>query len=92
MYALKYGNVHDVRATGGLNDTIEQYDHYTMIGNGFKFSAYDSKALFRAIEQAIGLYKDKKAWKKLMLTGMKNDFSWDRSANHYLDLYNSILR
>jgi starch synthase len=92
MYALKYGTVPVVRATGGLNDTIEQFDENTMTGNGFKFESYDAEALLMAIKQSVALYKDKKTWKKLMLTGMKSDFSWNKSAGEYIKIYESIRR
>jgi starch synthase len=92
MYALKYGTVPVVRATGGLNDTIEQYDNQKMKGNGFKFVPYDSIALLDAIKLAVRCYKDKIAWKRLMANGMKSDFSWDRSAERYLDIYGSIAK
>jgi starch synthase len=92
MYALKYGTVPIVRATGGLNDTIDQFDENTMTGNGFKFETYDSEALLDALKHAVELYKDKKTWKKLMLNGMKSDFSWDRSAEEYIKIYESVRR
>jgi len=90
MYALKYGTVPVVRATGGLNDTIEQYDEKTTNGNGFKFGPHDSEALFKAITKAVDLFKDKKSWKRLMTKGMRSDFSWDRSAEKYIDIYESV--
>jgi len=90
MYALKYGTVPVVRSTGGLNDTIEQYNSHTNSGNGFKFDSYDSKSFLNAVEQAVGLFQDRKSWKKLMLNCMKHNFSWDSSAKRYLELYSSI--
>jgi starch synthase len=92
MYALKYGTVPVVRATGGLNDTIEQYDNQKMKGTGFKFVPYDSIALLDAVKLAVRCYKDKIAWKRLMSNGMKSDFSWERSAEKYLDIYGSIVK
>jgi starch synthase len=92
MYALKYGTVPVVRATGGLNDTIEQFDSQLMKGNGLKFGLYNSQALFDALKTAVGLYKDNKAWRRLMGNGMKSDFSWDRSAERYLDIYKSAAK
>jgi starch synthase len=92
LYALKYGTVPVVRSTGGLNDTIEQYDNRLMKGNGFKFSRYNLSALLDAVKSAFELYKDKKAWKRIMANGMKCDFSWDRSARSYLDIYRSIKK
>ncbi len=90
MYALKYGTIPLVRATGGLNDTIETFDEKTGKGNGFKFRPDDSKALLNEIKRAVRLFKNKKVWKRLMLNAMAADFSWDRSAKAYLDLYNAI--
>ena len=92
MYALRYGTIPIVRATGGLNDTIEQYDKETGTGNGFKFGPYAPDALLKAIEKAIDLFKDKNAWRRLMLQGMKSDFSWDRSAGSYINIYESMRR
>ena len=91
MYALRYGTIPLVRATGGLNDTVEPFDEKTVKGNGFKFITYDAKALLDKIELAIHIFSDKKVWKQLMVNGMNADFSWDISAKAYLDLYKSIM-
>jgi len=90
LYALKYGTVPVVRATGGLDDTIVSFDRKTKKGNGFKFASYEADAFFSAIRQAIDLFSDAGSWKRLMANGMKEDFSWDRSAESYLALYESI--
>jgi starch synthase len=90
MYALKYGTVPIVRATGGLNDTINDFDGEK--GNGFKFHGYEPSSLLKAIEKAVTLFQDKTKWKKLMSNGMKEDFSWERSARRYLELYESMKR
>jgi starch synthase len=92
MYALKYGTVPLVRATGGLEDTITQYDPQTGEGNGFKFGPYDSKAFMSAIRQATLLFQNTRAWKQLITRGMKADFSWSRSAQTYLELYQTVVR
>ncbi len=92
MYAMKYGTVPLVRATGGLEDSVEQFDPETGEGTGFKFKKYDPKAFLEAIRSAVGLFGDKPSWNKLIQNCMKADFSWDRSARQYLDLYNKILR
>jgi starch synthase len=92
MYALRYGTVPVVRATGGLDDTIEDFDPKTKKGNGFKFSAYEPEAFFEAIKRAVDLFEDSDTWKILMANGMKEDFSWDRSAKKYLKLYRSISK
>lgn len=91
LYALRYGTVPVVRATGGLEDTVAAYDPGTGDGNGFKFLAYDPGAFLDAVRRAIDLFKDKETWRGIMITGMREDFSWDRSARGYLDLYLSIV-
>jgi len=91
MYALRYGTVPLVRATGGLDDTIAPYNPRTEKGNGFKFAPYEAKAFLESVGQAIELFGNSKAWKRLMANGMTADFSWDRSAQQYLDLYQSVM-
>jgi starch synthase len=92
MYALKYGTVPIVRATGGLDDTIVPFDPKTGDGNGFKFSAYEPKPFLEAIRRAVALFQDAKAWERLMANGMREDFSWERSARRYLEVYRSLTR
>jgi len=91
MCALKYGAVPVVRATGGLDDTVVQIDPKTGEGNGFKFGPYDSAAFLEAIQQAVDLFQNHKDWKKLIANGMRADFSWDRSAKKYIELYRSLM-
>jgi starch synthase len=91
MYALRYGTVPLVRATGGLNDTIVPFDPEAEQGNGFKFGPYTEGALMGSVKEAVRLYQDSTTWQVLMRNGMRADFSWDRSAQRYLDLYESIL-
>ncbi|UCH07072.1 MAG: glycogen synthase GlgA [Deltaproteobacteria bacterium] len=91
MYALKYGTVPVVRATGGLEDTIVQFISRTARGNGFKFRPYKAAAFLQAIREAVALFTDLKAWRKLTANGMKADFSWEQSARKYLELYKSLL-
>jgi starch synthase len=92
MYALKYGTIPIVRATGGLDDTIKPYDPAKKSGNGFKFGPYKAGAFLGAIQEALTLYRDKEAWTDLMQNGMKEDFSWDRSARRYLQIYQTLIR
>ena len=90
MYALRYGTVPLVRATGGLRDTIVPFDQRTGEGNGFSFGPFDPASFLSAIRKAIELFHDRTTWKKLMINGMKEDFSWDFSARRYLELFRSI--
>jgi starch synthase len=85
IYSLKYGTVPVVRATGGLDDTIEPFNGKT--GTGFKFVGYTPGALLGVIRDAVGYYRQPKAWRQLMLNGMKKDFSWPSSAKQYVKVY-----
>ena len=91
MYALKYGTVPVVRATGGLQDTVEEFDPGSRTGNGFKFGPYEPGAFLDAVRRATDLWSDREAWETLMRNGMRADFSWNRSAERYLDLYQSLV-
>ncbi len=92
MYSIVYGTVPVVHATGGLKDTVEPYNPKTGTGTGFLFEEYTSKALVETLNRAITLFKeDKKAWRKLIVNGMKKDFSWQNSAKNYAELYKKIL-
>ena len=75
MYSLKYGTVPIVRATGGLDDTIQDFDLKSGKGNGFKFSEYSSKALLETVKRAVSVFEDKQKWLKLMKNGMNEDHS-----------------
>jgi starch synthase len=87
MYSLKYGTVPIVRATGGLDDTIEPWDARTGKGTGFKFSEYNGEALLLTIKHALLAYQDPSSWQTLMRNGMTRDFSWGASAREYGKVY-----
>jgi starch synthase len=87
IYSLKYGTVPIVRATGGLDDTIEPWDARTGKGTGFKFSDYTGEALLATIKQALLAYRDPSSWQTLMRNGMSRDFSWGASAREYGKVY-----
>ncbi len=87
MYALRYGTVPIVRSTGGLVDTVEPYHRATGQGTGFRFDTADGTGLMWAIDQALALYKNKRAWRGLMKAGMARDFSWQKSARAYVEVY-----
>jgi starch synthase len=90
IYSLKYGTVPVVRATGGLDDTIESYDVRTGKGTGFKFHEYTPEALLTTMQAALQLFAKPKEWRKLMLNGMSRDFSWSVSAREYLKIYDKV--
>jgi starch synthase len=87
IYSLRYGTVPVVRATGGLDDTIEPFDPVSGRGTGFKFSEYTPPALLEALQEALASYADKTAWRRLQANGMAKDFSWNASALEYARLY-----
>jgi len=91
IYSLKYGTIPVVRATGGLDDTIQEFDPATGKGNGFKFQEYTGTAFLSAIKRAIETYKDRTLWRRLIRNAMAADFSWKRSAKEYLRLYQSLV-
>jgi starch synthase len=88
IYSLKYGTVPVVRATGGLDNTIDAFNPATGNGTGFKFQAYDGGALLVAIHEALTVYRtDPSAWRRIQTNGMGKDFSWQASAIAYARLY-----
>ena len=87
IYSLRYGTVPIVRATGGLDDTIEPWDARTGKGTGFKFTDYTGEALLATIKQALLAYQDPSSWQTLMRNGMARDFSWGASAREYGKIY-----
>jgi starch synthase len=88
IYSLKYGTVPVVRATGGLDDTIEAFDPATGSGTGFKFEAYEGVALLGAIREALAMFRNEPVtWRRIQTNGMAKDFSWQASAIEYARLY-----
>nr|MBN2277674.1 glycogen synthase GlgA [candidate division Zixibacteria bacterium] len=87
MYSLKYGTVPVVRKTGGLADTVIDFDERNLTGTGFVFEKYDSMELLAAIRKAVQLYSRRRIWHKIVKQGMSRDFSWDNSARRYIELY-----
>ncbi len=88
IYSLRYGTVPVVRATGGLDDTVEQFDPRTMKGTGFKFREYSGEAMLETLRTAISVYRgDQRAWQMLMRNGMAQDYSWINSAKEYVKVY-----
>ena len=90
IYSLKYGTVPIVRATGGLDDTIEPWDARTGKGTGFKFSEYNGESLLLTVKQALQAFRDQTSWQVLMRNGMNKDFSWHASAREYGKIYERL--
>ncbi|HXA76990.1 MAG TPA: glycogen synthase GlgA [Candidatus Acidoferrales bacterium] len=92
IYSLRYGTVPVVRATGGLDDTIQNFVPKTQQGTGFKFNEYDGGALLGCIRSALKAYRDPKVWHAIQANGMAKDFSWKTSAAAYVTLYEAAKR
>jgi starch synthase len=92
MYSIKYGTMPIVRATGGLNEIVKQYDKDTKEGNGLIFRDYKPEALLEIIDDAIKLYSDKDNFLNITKAMMQEDFSWNESVKQYISIYNNILK
>jgi starch synthase len=90
IYSLKYGAVPVVRATGGLDDTIQSFDGKA--GTGFKFEEYSAQALLRSIHEALEAFRSNESWRQLMLNGMAKDYSWNASAREYSGIYQALYK
>jgi starch synthase len=90
IYSLKYGTIPIVRATGGLDDTIDEQPNGG--GNGFKFWGYDSGALLDTIERALVTFRNKAEWTAMMKRAMQQDFSWAKSAQEYVRVYERVIQ
>ncbi len=91
MYSLRYGTIPIVRAVGGLDDSIRDFDLATLEGNGFKFHEYSAEHLTEKFYEALMIYYDRDVWRRLQLNGMREDLSWNRSARRYLEAYHQIV-
>jgi len=92
FYSLKYGTPPVVRGTGGLEDTVEEWDEATQKGTGFKFHGYKPEDFMAAIQRARRVFEDKEAWQQLMRNGMAQEYSWGRSAKEYVEVYERVAR
>ena len=92
MYSMRYGTVPVVRATGGLDDTVQQFDPRTGTGTGFKFGPYEAGALLEKIHEALYFYTRPDDWQKLQRNGMLVDNSWTAAAKRYLELYQELVK
>jgi starch synthase len=91
LISFRYGTIPIVRQTGGLKDTVKELDPSTGDGSGFTFTSYDSQALLGAIKKALAVYNQRDAWSALVKKVMEFDYSWTRSAEDYVELYQRAL-
>ena len=90
IYSMRYGTVPIVRATGGLDDTVDNWDPATRKGTGFKFTEYTGEALLASLRAALQAYRDQEAWQMLMRNGMSRDYSWKSSAREYVRVFEKV--
>ncbi len=91
IYSLKYGTVPIVRATGGLEDSVQEFDPVTGTGTGFKFQGNDIEKIIALIKGVLTMFANKGLWRETQVNGMKMDFSWQKVVPHYLALYNKSV-
>ena len=98
LIAMRYGSTPIVRETGGLADTVKNYQPKidlsinNKLGVGFVFKKYETKKMINSIKEALKIYKNKKEWQKIIFHNMKQNFSWETSAKKYLELYQKLLK
>ena len=93
IFSFRYGAVPIVRETGGLNDTVLSYNETTGEGNGFTFTNYNAHDMLNTIRRAVDFYYNKKdIWSLLVQRGMRSDFSWEKSAHEYMNMYRKTLQ
>ena len=91
MYSLRYGTVPVVRAVGGLDDTVRNFNPRTGTGTGFTFDEYSPQALLNTLRWALGIFPDRAIWQRIQREGMQQDFSWDASARQYVKVYEQAI-
>ncbi len=93
IYSMKYGTIPVVRATGGLEDTVEEWNADRRTGTGFKFAGYHPGDFLWAIDRALWVFaNDRDGWRTLMQNGMARDYSWEHPAREYVEVYEEVLR
>ena len=92
MYSTRYGTVPVVRATGGLDDTVQDFDRVTGTGNGFKFERYAAGAMLDKIYEALYCYAEPEIWRTIQVNGMRVDNSWRAAARKYIELYRRVTQ
>jgi len=92
MYSMRYGTIPVVRATGGLDDTVENYDPATGKGHGFKFGPYSASAMLEKIREGLYFYSEPETWIRIQRNAMARDNSWSVAAKKYIKLYEDIIK
>lgn len=94
LIAMRYGTIPLVRKTGGLKDTVQpaKIKKGKVTGTGFLFKNYQKKELLKVIKESLSFFEKKEAWKKIQINGMKQDYSWEKSAKEYLKVYRRLAK
>ena len=93
MIAMRYGTVPVVRETGGLKDSVTDFEKFTnQEGNGLSFFNFNAHELLFTVKRGLSYYAEKPIWKKLVLNAMRSDNSWENAAKAYASLYEKVLR
>jgi starch synthase len=93
IYSMKYGTVPVVHATGGLDDTVDEWNAETRTGTGFKFGNQLPEEFYASLERAIAIFRDdKQSWTQIMRNGMAKHYSWEEPAVEYAEVYREIAR
>ena len=92
LIAMRYGAVPVVRETGGLKDTVQQYDKYAKSGNGFVFSNYNAHEMMYSLKRALSTYGSFEVWMQIEYNAMNSDYSWKESAREYKELYEKLIQ
>ncbi len=87
MYSLRYGTIPIVRAVGGLDDTVENFDSVNGTGNGFKFGEFQANRFLEKIYEAMFAYAEPETWRQIQWNAMNVDNSWENAARKYMELY-----
>ncbi len=92
MIAMRYGTIPIVHTVGGLKDTVEPYNPQNKTGTGITFQSYNAYDMLDAIRRALSIYNDKNQWRILRKNAMSKDYSWEKSAKKYIEVYEEVLR
>lgn len=92
IYSLRYGTIPVVRATGGLDDTVEEWNSGAGTGTGFKFSSYTTADLLAAVDRALAVFRSPENWRRLMRNGMAQHHGWETPASQYVEVYEEVIR
>ena len=92
MYALRYGSAPVVRATGGLRDTVSEFDLANGTGNGFVFEKFSAAEMVAALDRMTAMFRNQNAWRRLMANCFASDFSWEHAARQYAEWFSRLRK